>query len=260
MPIILYVNFGQLIMILLTPDNIYTMKNIFKAFISATFIFCCMFSSSCQNKQNENNNNNNDKQMPDTFSNPDSAAASSIHVLQTLASNEKLKGAVNLSADEVNQLQVGKAIPVQEISYNGLLKSNPDSIAAPPVDMSQKSQMIYPLQINSAIKTTALVYGNGSEWKLSSAGDNKHVELLSMQRPDSAGNISLMDVPGLGISFLKYTINGQNFYVPNRSIPSVKIEKGRPIPERQALQSIAIYARQFDEKYGKDIKNKKLVD
>lgn len=260
MPIIRCVNCGQLIMILLTPANIYTMKNIFKAFISATFIFCCMFSSSCQNKQNENNNNNNGQQMPDTFSNPDSAAATSIHVLQTLASNEKLKGTINLSADEVKQLQVGKAIPLQEISYNELLKVNPDSITAPPVDMSQKSQMLYPLQINGAIKTTALVYGDGSQWKLSSAGDNRHVELLSMQKPDSASNVSLMDVPGLGISFLKYTINGQNFYVANRSIVSAKIEKGRAVPERQALQSLAVYAKQFDEKYGKDIKNKKIVD
>lgn len=235
------------------------MKNIFKMFVAATFIFCCIFNSSCQNKQNENNHNNG-QQMPDIFASPDSAAATAIHVLQAITSNEKLKGAVNLTSDEVKQLRVGKAIPVQEISYDNLLNANPDSISTPPVELSQRSQMLYPLLINSAIKTTALVHGNGTEWTLSSAGDNRHVELLSMQKPENASDLRLMDVPGLGISFLSYTIDGQSFYMPNKSIPSANIEKGHAVPERQMLRSLAIYARQFNEKYGKDIKNHRFAD
>jgi hypothetical protein len=72
--------------------------------------------------------------------------------------------------------------------------------------------------------------------------------------------MSVIEVPGLGVSFLRYTVNGVVMYVPDRSVPDAKIIKGEPMPEQQALQSLAQYARVFDRLHGKDISNKKFTD
>lgn len=233
------------------------MKTHFKLLIAATFILSCFITSSCQNKQA--NNNNNGRQMGDKFSNPDSAAQASIHVIQSIASNEKLRGALNLTADEAKQLTAGTAVPLQEISYSDLLKANPDSVTLPSNDATQNS-LIYPLQINGTTKTTSVVAKTNDSWRVSRAGVNSYAEMLASQKPEGATNVSIVEVPGLSISFIKYSINDSTVYIASRTIPSVRIVKGEPMNERQTLQALALYAREIEKKYGKDISDKKVVD
>jgi len=239
------------------------MKKHFKVIISAALIAGCITGSGCQNKQTTTTttNNNNDNHSVQTFSTPDDAAKSSLDVLQAIASNTKLNGVLSLSSDEVKQLAVGKSIPLQELSYQWLLKANPDSIhTMPPANAGELSRLLYPLEITNVPRTTAVVSGNNDSWKLSSAGDNQYVALLSSQKPEGASNMSVIEVPGLGVSFLSYTVNGAVLYVPDRNVPDAKIIKGEPMAEQQALQSLAQYAREFDRLHGKDISNKKFTD
>jgi hypothetical protein len=234
------------------------MKRVYKILLSVLIISFYMLDSSCQNKKEPGNNGD---QMKITFANPDSAAATSVVVLQTLASDEKLKGTINLTPDEAKQLVIGKAIPVQEISYNDLLKDRPDSaILSPSADSALQKKWLYPLQVNNSTKTTAIVTKNDASWKLTSAGNNSYVEVLSSQRPAGASVVSVIEVPGLNVLFLRCVADGRFLYIPSRTIPEVKIEKGQLIPERELLQSLLTYARQVEEKNGKDIKNKKIVD
>jgi hypothetical protein len=128
------------------------------------------------------------------------------------------------------------------------------------MDSTSQRKWLYPLQINDTTRTTSIVTKNDGLWKLTSAGDNTHVDILNAQRPADAAVADLIEVPGLNISFLRYQTNNGAFYSSNRSIPEVKIEKGQLIPEGQALRSLVSYARIIEEKYGKDIKNKKIVD
>jgi len=234
------------------------MNSIYKPLLSVLIIFFYIQNSSCQNQKGTGNNGD---QVKNTFSNPDSAAATSLAVLQDLASNEKLKGTINLTPDEARQLVMGKAIPVQEIAYNDLLKAQPDSaLLSPPADPGVQKKWLYPLQINNATRTTAIVTKNDGSWRLTSAGNNSYVEVLSSQMPAGAAVVSMMEVPGLNILFLRYVTDGHFFYIANRNVPEVKIEKGQLIPERVLLQSLMTYARQVEEKNGKDIRNKKIVD
>lgn len=233
------------------------MKKMHKVLLSILIIPLYIMNSSCQEKRD---NGGNGDQNKNSFTTPDSAAQKAIEVLQTLASDDKLKGATNLTPEEVRQLKVGKAIAVQELSYDELLKANPDSVPPPVMDSTSQRKWLYPLQINNTTRTTSIVTKNDDLWKLTSAGDNAHVEILNAQRPADAAVADLIEVPGLSISFLRYQTNNGVFYSSNRSIPEVKIEKGQLIPEGQALRSLVSYARIIEEKYGKDIKNKKIVD
>lgn len=232
------------------------MKIILRIFASAVLVFCFITG----NGQNRPPGNDKEQRKRDIFTDPESAAAKAIYVLKALVANEKLKGMVNLSPAEVNQLQVGRAIPVLELSYNGIIKAGLDSILTALLDQSQKTKLLYPLQVNGITKTTALVYGENGKWKLSTAGDNRYVDLIGIKVPENADNIELIEIPGLGISMLGYSIGQQVFYIADRNIDSIKMEKGRPMPEKQALRAITIYARQFDEKYGREIRNRKLID
>lgn len=217
-----------------------------------------MTGSSCQNK---NNTDQKDDQVKHNFTNPDSAARLSLTVLQGIVSNEKLKGTIPLSPEEVRQLTLGQPIAVQELSYDELLKAPPDSVPPPPApDPMQQTRWLYPLQIDSSVKTTAVVSKSDDYWKLSSTGDNSYVELLSAQKPEGASVMSLIEVPGLSVRFLRYVVNGAVFYASDRDLPEAKIGKGRLMPEQQALQSLAAYAHVVDQKYGKDIRDKKAVD
>jgi hypothetical protein len=233
------------------------MKKMHKVLLSILIIPLYIMNSSCQEKRD---NGGNGDQNKNSFTTPDSAAQKAIEVLQTLASDEKLKGTTNLTPEEVRQLKVGKAIAVHELSYDELLKANPDSVPPPVMDSTSQRKWLYPLQINNTTRTTSIVTKNDGLWKLTSAGDNAHVEILNAQRPADAAVADLIEVPGLSISFLRYQTNNGVFYSSNRSIPEVKIEKGQLIPESQALRSLVSYARIIEEKYGKDIKNKKIVD
>ena len=217
-----------------------------------------MLDSSCQNRKDPGNNGD---QMKNTFANPDSAAATSIVVLQALASDEKLKGTTNLTPDEAKQLVVGKPIPVHEVGYNDLLKAQPDSsLLSPSFDSGQQKKWLYPLQLQQATKTTAIVTKSESAWKLTSAGNNGYVDLLSTPTPAGASAISVIEVPGLNVNFWHYVADGRSIYISNRNIPEVKIEKGQLIPERELLPALVAYARIVEEKNGKDIRNKKIVD
>ena len=193
-----------------------------------------------------------------TFTTPDDAAKSSLDVLQALASNSKLNSVLYLSSDEVKQLNVGRPIPLQELSYQILLKT--DSLQTLPPPPSELSRFLYPLEINNVPRTTALVSGNNNSWKLSSAGDNGYVALLSSQKAEGASDISVVEVPGLGVNFLRYVINGAVIYVPDRDVPDAKIVKGESMTEQQALQSLIQYAREFERLHGKEISNKKFTD
>lgn len=228
-----------------------------KVLLSILIIPLYIMNSSCQEKRD---NDGNGDQNKNSFTTPDSAAQKAIEVLQTLASDEKLKGTTNLTPEEVRQLKVGKAIAVHELFYDELLKANPDSVPPPVMDSTSQRKWLYPLQINNTTRTTSIVTKNDGLWKLTSAGDNTHVGILNAQRPADAAIADLIEVPGLSISFLRYQTNNGVFYSSNRSIPEVKIEKGQLIPEGQALRSLVSYARIIEEKYGKDIKNKKIVD
>lgn len=233
------------------------MKKMHKVLLSILIIPLYIMNSSCQEKRD---NDGNGDQNKNSFTTPDSAAQKAIEVLQTLASDEKLKGTTNLTPEEVRQLKVGKAIAVHELFYDELLKANPDSVPPPVMDSTSQRKWLYPLQINNTTRTTSIVTKNDGLWKLTSAGDNTHVGILNAQRPADAAIADLIEVPGLSISFLRYQTNNGVFYSSNRSIPEVKIEKGQLIPEGQALRSLVSYARIIEEKYGKDIKNKKIVD
>lgn len=233
------------------------MKKMHKVLLSILIIPLYIMNSSCQEKRD---NDGNGDQNKNSFTTPDSAAQKAIEVLQTLASDEKLKGTTNLTPGEVRQLKVGKAIAVHELFYDELLKANPDSVPPPVMDSTSQRKWLYPLQINNTTRTTSIVTKNDGLWKLTSAGDNTHVGILNAQRPADAAIADLIEVPGLSISFLRYQTNNGVFYSSNRSIPEVKIEKGQLIPEGQALRSLVSYARIIEEKYGKDIKNKKIVD
>jgi len=218
-----------------------------------------MMDSSCQNKQEPAGGSGGQKK--NNFANPDSAAAASIRVLQTLASDEKVKGAVNLTPDEAKQLVVAKPISVQEISYNDLVKAQPDSaLLAPPTDSGLQKKWLYPLQINHVTKTTAIVTKSSEAWKLTSAGNNGYVDILSTQLPPGASAISILDVPGLNVLFLHYIVDGRPVYIASRNIPEVKIEKGRLLSGPELFQSLVTYARLVEDKNGKDIRNKKIVD
>lgn len=234
------------------------MKKLYKFLLSVLTFFTFVMYSNCQNKKNNDGNGDQAKQR---FTTPDSAVQKAMEVLQALASDEKLKNTINLSAEEVKQLKVGQKIIVQEISYNDLLKANPDSVPPPPAaDPASQDKWLFPLQIDNTTKTTSVVTKSNGSWKMTSAGDNSHVELLNTQKPQDASNVSLVEVPGLNINFLRYHTSNGFFYSPDQSIPEVKIEKGQLIPERQALQSLALYARMIEEKYGKDIRDKKIVN
>lgn len=235
------------------------MKKHFDVIISAALIAGCITGSGCQNKPTMTTSNNNDSTSMQTFSNPDDAAKSSLDVLQALASNTKLNGVLSLSADEVKQLTVGRSIPMQELSYQWLLKADSTNLTLPPPS-SEHSALLYPLEINNVPRTTAVVSGNKDGWKLSSAGDNNYLALLSSQKPESVSDMSVIEVPGLGVSFLRYTVNGVVLYTSDRDVPDAKIMKGEPMGEQQALQSLARYARVFESMHGKEINDKKFVD
>jgi hypothetical protein len=221
-------------------------------------IFGCILNFGCKNQQTTTAQNNNKQQ---TFDNADDAAKSALNVLQTLAADKNLSGAISLTADETKQLTVGKALNVQEVSYDKLLSVNPDSSFDVATIMQPGQQhLLYPLEINGSPKTTALVSMTDNRWKLSSAGDNSYMELLTSKQIMQDSGVQIVDVPGMHIRFITYTENGRKFYISDSDVPESKIEKGQPMEEQQALHALASYAQIFNSKYGDQIKQKKVLD
>ena len=232
------------------------MKNQYKLLLIVCFVYGFSIVTSCQNKAAMTDQNGGNSK---TFSKPEDAATSALNVLSELASNANTKGAISLSAEEVKQLKVGTPIPLIEISYESLLKANADSMPAPITPTtSTQSRWLFPLEINGNAATTAVVYGAGNSWELHSTGDNRYVNNFLARKRESTADI--IEVPGLGVDFLRYKENEVVLYISDKDIPEADITKDRPMPERQALQALVRYARIFESKYGPDIKNKKLTD
>lgn len=233
------------------------MKNYIRLILLIGIISGYATMTSCQDNKTASNNNGNGKEK--VYTRPEDAAKSALAVLNELATNPKTKGATSLSADEVKKLQVGAPIALTQISYEALLRANADSMPSPVTAvMTEQSSWLFPLELNGVAATIATVRGSNNNWALSTAGDNKYVNGFLSNKTE--GIIDIIEVPGLGINFLRYKTNEAVFYLADRDLAEAEIAKDRPMTERQALQSLVRYARIFESKYGKDLKNKKLVD
>ena len=230
------------------------MKIILKSLVTAATIMIYTLNIGCQNQHNTVAQNNKEQ----TFTNADDAAKSALEVLQKLTADKNFQSTMSLTSDEAKQLTLGKALDVIEVSYNKLLKA--DSLPISELMQDGYLRKLYPLEINGYLKTTAIVYSKGDSWKLSSAGDNSYIELLSLKRPSGDSDIHIVEVPGVHLQFISYTTNGEKFYISDSDIPDSKITKGKPIEEHQFLSQLTSYVHAFDSKYGEKIREKKIVD
>jgi hypothetical protein len=233
------------------------MKIVIKSFIAAAMIISSILNIGCTNQQTTVAQNN----KAQTFSNADDAAKSALIVLQKLTTDKNLQGTMSLTPDEAKQLTVGKALDIEELSYNKLLEIKADSsFAISQIIQSGLLRKLYPLEISGSPKTTAVVSSTDNNWKLSSAGDNSYIELLSLKQASADSDIQVVEVPGMHLKFLGYILNGEKFYISDSNVPGTKIIKGQPIEERQFSRELASYAHIFDSKYGEKIRQKKIVD
>lgn len=228
------------------------------------FFFVCSFVWLMACTQQNTKDNDNGQNMQQTFKTADEAAKSGIELLKAMASNKSLNHQFPFTADEIGKFSVGKPMPMQEISFSRLIQLSQDTPDLKRVALPATKQL-YPIQLDSAIRSTAVVSGGGDTWKLNSAGLGGYVPLFQFRSrlamKDSLLSAAMVyEIPGLSLHCLVYRSSTGNIVVPDKSLPETRIVKGEPIPENEFGRQLVAYAKDFYKKNKEAIDNRKITD
>ncbi|HLL75974.1 MAG TPA: hypothetical protein VK421_12020 [Pyrinomonadaceae bacterium] len=224
----------------------------------------------------------------------DEAARKALEALPQLVTNDTFKGMGFGSPEEARAAQLGSPVPHKTIAYDRLLQYQPgtrlEQLFAP------EEQVVYPIQVGGAVKSSIVVTNNRGAWQISSVGDSYLGNVLAqatasraaadavLTRPPEGGPspaptegrptpspqqpaatptqpdaLQLVSIPGLNLDFVAFNRGDRWALIPARDHRELQLSRGRAVSAEQMLPALSNYAREFDRKYGDQIRRRRLV-
>lgn len=188
----------------------------------------------------------------------DEAAQKVIASLPQLINESNFRTMGFTSLDEVKSARLGISIQKRQIAYQTMVGYKEGSSIDQLFATEAPAVRVFPIQAGDAVRATATVSQQGNTWRISSIGDTRLAELFTAAGGDRT-SLELVSIPGLNLEFGSIRRNGQTLLIPAQDVPETSLVKGQAINATEAIPQIAAYARDFDRKYGEQIRNKKLV-
>lgn len=188
----------------------------------------------------------------------DEAAQKVIASLPQLINESNYRTMGFASLDEVKSARLGTSVQKRQIAYQTMVGYKDGSSIDQLFVTGAPAVRVFPIQVGDSVRATASVSQQDSSWRIGSIGDTPIAELFTAAGADRS-SLELVSIPGLNLEFGSIRRNGQAMLIPAQDVPETQIVKGRAINVVEAVPQIAAYARDFDRKYGEQIRNKKLV-
>jgi len=164
------------------------------------------------------------------------------------------------SIDEAKSASLGAPIARRLIGYDQLLASQPgaplSSLYVPP------EQRVYPVQAGGTIRCVIQMSQRDGRWVLSSIGDAYLGEALRdalrVQPPGST--LILISIPGLNIELVGFERGTGLTLLPVRDYPEAKLTRMTAVESNVFVPAIAAYARDFEQRHGSLIRQRRLTN
>jgi hypothetical protein len=164
------------------------------------------------------------------------------------------------SVDEAKGASLGAPIARRVVGYDRLLASQAgapiSSLYVPP------EQRVYPVQAGSTIRCVILMNQRDGRWVVSSIGDaylgDALRDALPAQPPGST--LMLISIPGLNIDLVGFERGATLTLLPVRDYPEAKLTRMTPVESNVFVPAIVAYARDFEQRYGALIRQRRLTN
>lgn len=190
---------------------------------------------------------------------PEEAAGKALETLPQLVTKDNYQSMGFSSPEEAKSATLGRHVSRKVIGYDQLLKYAP---GAPTESLFAAEELqVFPVMVKGAVKSAITVTKSEGGWRISSIGESAMAEILSegivQNSMDPAPTI--VSIPGLNLDFIGLGVGKEMTLIPVRDYPEIRMKKGKGVKVDEALPVISGFAREFDKKYGEDIKKQKIV-
>lgn len=173
-----------------------------------------------------------------------------------------------MSAEESKEAVLGTPLPIREIGYNSLLKykegSDPKSVF-----VAGPEQMLYPVLVKDEVRSSLTLVKKEQTWQMTSYGDadrTTEIEKARMILREETGgrdinevSYSLVTVPAFGLYFVAQTQGDRTLLKPVNPMVAADLGLEGLIEEKALISRLSAYTKEFEEKYGEAIRQRRLV-
>lgn len=207
---------------------------------------------SCTDKKNGNNSQNGN-QMENQFSSADDAVAKGKNDLLAILKNKQFT--INIDSAALKRSQPETPIPLYEVSFDRLLKSNGDSLITISTD-SKKWNI--PLVDKNKIVATIATSKNEKGWQIDevanpSISNDLNEIRASLNTPNML--IKVYEVPNINATLYETKIEGRNMYFTKYNGQSLR----QPVAADVIFNQLKTDALVFQRRFGEQLKKGKLV-
>ena len=164
------------------------------------------------------------------------------------------------SIDEAKGASLGAPIARRVLGYDRLLASQPgapiSSLYVPP------EQRVYPVQAGGTIRCVILMSQRDGRWVVSSIGDAYLGEALRDALPAQPPGSTpmLVSIPGLNIDLVGFERGTALTLLPVRDYPEARLTRMTAVESNVFVPAIVAYARDFEQRYGALIRQRRLTN
>lgn len=196
---------------------------------------------------------------PNRMKTAEHAARRGLMALPSLVTPDNYQAMGFASLDEVRSAELGTAVERRVVGYDALLRMAPGTKL--PDLYAAEETVYYPVQVRGAVRSAMAISKQGEVWQISGIGDRQAADLLAeaVALRAKGMQVSVISVPGLNLDFVGAMEGTRLMLVPIRDYPEVQMEKGKAVEAGEALTAIGAYAKEFDRKYGDEIRKRRLV-
>jgi hypothetical protein len=202
---------------------------------------------------------------------PEDALKSAQQAFQTALATTRKTGtfeAMGLRSEaESRQAVLGAPIILREVGYDKLVAYQPGN---PPQGVfTGPDQLLFPVMVGNRARSLITMVKSGAEWRMTAYGDSDRARAIEAAQaglqkekafgPSAAPSFSVVSVPAFQFDLVAAAL-GPKTYLSALS-PAVAAEFGLPptaeLPE--VVNKLSLYAKDFDAKYGEQIRQRRLA-
>jgi len=164
------------------------------------------------------------------------------------------------SIDEARSASIGTPITRRVVGYDRLLAFQPGApISSLYVHAEQR---VYPVQAGGATRCVILMSQRDGRWVVSSIGDAYLGEALkdALPRQPPGSTPMFISIPGLNIDLVGFQRGTALTLLPVRDYPEARLTRMTAVESEVFLPAIATYARDFEQRYGEQIRQRRLTN
>ena len=178
-------------------------------------------------------------------SQPQEAGSSAIGVLQKMVTEQNYRALGFDSVDQVKQAQLGSPFSVFEIGLNQLKEYKPG--ISPDTLLTPSSKTIYPVTVNSEVKSSVTISHKDNGYQASSFGSADIIKSLSRyRRAEAQGNDFVVRVPAFNMYYLGRHVNSRLLLVPIIDDTRLKLKTGEAVPAETVLEQLVPLANSYN--------------